>query len=331
MNFKLGSLGKIKAVCLVDSTRSLLLYALIYGKEQFESTFFFVSDAISADVCHKLIYSKRLSRIKFNAKNFLGRFLSRYFLYHCAYFRWPFLKYIPIYGADHLWFSSLLIKKRKITVIEDGLANYSESTIKQTIISKHSFFYRISFGPLLCKGAYGYSDQVTHVMLTGITTIPECIKNKAVIVDILDLWKAFDGKRFLLNLFGVTNSDLSILQKKRVLILTQPFNVDIGDEELIKIYHSVVRKYRKEDILIKTHPRDTINFETYFPGITVYSKKIPVELFALLGINFTDIYTICSTAIFSFPDTIQKHFLGTVCHPLLLEKYGKITMENFAK
>ena len=39
MNFKLGSLGKIKAVCLVDSTRSLLLYALIYGKEQFESTF----------------------------------------------------------------------------------------------------------------------------------------------------------------------------------------------------------------------------------------------------------------------------------------------------
>ena len=331
MNFRLNYSKKIEAVCLVDSTRSLLLYALVYGKDQFESTFFFVSDAISVDVCNKLVYFKKLSRQKFCNKGFIGRFLTRYFLCHCAYLRWPFLKSVPIYGADHLWFSSLLVRKRSITVIEDGLSNYNESTIMETIIDKHQILYRKSFGPLLCKGAYGYSDQVPQVILTGITTIPECIKNKVVVINMFDLWKAFEDKIFLLSLFGFTVNDLSILQKKHILILTQPYNVDIGDEELIKIYQKVVQSYRKEDILIKTHPRDTINYELYFQDITVYSKKMPVELFALVGVNFTDIYTICSVAIFSFPDTIQKHFLGTACHPLLLEKYGKITMEDFAQ
>lgn len=326
----LATWKNIQAVCLVDSTRSLLLYALVYGKKQFESTFFFVSDAISIDVCGRLPYFKNLSRQKFNRKGFLVRFFSRFFLYHCAYFRWPFLKYVPIYGADHLWYSSLLIKKRKITVIEDGLANYKESTIMQTIICKHQILYRMSFGTLLCKGAYGYSDQVSHIILTGITTIPDCIKDKAIVINMFKLWMEFPDKKFLLNLFRVTTNDLSLIQNKRILILTQPFNVDIGDEELIKIYQKVISKHKKEHILIKTHPRDTINFELYFPDITIYSKKIPVELFALLGINFSDVYTICSTAIFSFPDTIRKHFLGTVCHPLLLQKYGKITMEDFA-
>lgn len=329
MNFNSGYRQKIKAVCLVDSTRSLLLYALIYGKEQFESTFFFVSDAISENVCDKLTSFKKLSRINFTKKGFISRFLIRYLLHHSAYLRWPFLNDVPIYGADHLWFSSLLIKKRQITVIEDGLANYSESTILQTIIPKHTILYGMAFGPLLCKGAYGYSNQASHIMLTGITKIPDCIKSKVLIVNMFKLWHDFEDKRFLLNLFGVTTDDFSLLQKKRILILTQPYNVDIGDEELIKIYQNVANKYDKEDILIKKHPRDTIKYELYFPDITVYSKKIPVELFALLENNFTDVYTICSTAIFSFPDTIQKHFLGTVCHPLLLEKYGKITMENF--
>ena len=37
----------ITAVCFVDSVYSMLLYLLVYGKKQFESTYFFVSEAIS--------------------------------------------------------------------------------------------------------------------------------------------------------------------------------------------------------------------------------------------------------------------------------------------
>ena len=36
----------ITAVCFVDSVYSMLLYLLVYGKKQFESTYFFVSEAI---------------------------------------------------------------------------------------------------------------------------------------------------------------------------------------------------------------------------------------------------------------------------------------------
>ena len=37
----------LKAVCFVDSTYTMLIYMLVYGKEQFDKTFFFISDAFS--------------------------------------------------------------------------------------------------------------------------------------------------------------------------------------------------------------------------------------------------------------------------------------------
>ena len=51
----------ITAVCFVDSVYSMLLYLLVYGKKQFESTYFFVSEAISVEVQSKLKYKQFLS------------------------------------------------------------------------------------------------------------------------------------------------------------------------------------------------------------------------------------------------------------------------------
>jgi hypothetical protein len=57
----------ITAVCFVDSVYSMLLYLLVYGKKQFESTYFFVSEAISVEVQSKLKYKQFLSLHKMEA------------------------------------------------------------------------------------------------------------------------------------------------------------------------------------------------------------------------------------------------------------------------
>ncbi len=88
-----------------------------------------------------------------------------------------------------------------------------------------------------------------------------------------------------------------------MIILTQPYNIQIGDDNLIEIYRKIIDKYNSEEVVIKTHPRDNLDYEKAFPGVKVYSKKVPAELFALLGIHFDDVYTINSTSIYSMMST----------------------------
>lgn len=317
----------VKYVCFVDSAYSLLLYILLYGKVQFESTFFFASDAISKSICGKIKFYKFLSKRKLSSSPLAIRVLSRFILSRISYLRWPFLKTVPIYGADHLWFTPALLKKRSMTVLEDGLTNYSYKAMTQTLSLKHHSLYKWIAGTFMCEGEFGYSSQVHKVILTGKFAIPDCIKNKTELVDLLDLWTRAD-KEFIQNLFDLTYDDVCMIKSKRIMVLTQPYEEMIGTEELLKIYRRIVNLFKSEEVLIKTHPRDTIDYAGAFPNITVYSKKIPVELFVLLGINFTDVYTITSASIYSFPDSVKKHFLGTECHPLLMKKCGKMTMEN---
>lgn len=318
----------IKAVCFLASTYSMLLYLLVYGKEQFESTFFFVSDAVSEDVQKKIKYKKCLSYLKMTQKPFFIRVLYRFGLYCTSYFRWPFLKKLPIYGGDHLWFTPALLRKRTMIVLEDGLANYDINEITRTTHLHPKWLYKLLYGPLMGEGEYGYPRQSKKVVMTGIDEIPQCVKNKATVVDLNKLWNQSEAQEYIKYLFGFGNEDISMLKRKKVVILTQPYNQDVGDDVMIKIYGDIITKYQPEEVLLKTHPRDSIDYAKVFPNITVYSKKLPAELFAFVGIHFDDVYTIDSTAIYSFPKDSRLHYLGRECHPRLEEQYGKNTIKG---
>ena len=113
-----------------------------------------------------------------------------------------------------------------------------------------------------------------------------------------------------------------------MIILAQPFNQGVGDEVMREIYQGIINQYNAEDVVIKTHPRDTMDYRGMFPDVMVYSKKMPAELFSLIGLYFTDAYTINSTSIFSFPKECKKHLLGIKCHPELLNLYGQFEIEE---
>ncbi|SHF38991.1 Glycosyltransferase family 52 [Bacteroides faecichinchillae] len=318
----------IKAVCFLASTYSMLLYLLVYGKEQFESTFFFVSDAISEEVQKKMKYKKCLSYLKMIRKPYLMRVLYRFGLYCTSYFRWPFLKKLPIYGGDHLWFTPALLRKRTMVVLEDGLANYDINEITRTTNLHPKWLYKLLYGPIMGEGEYGYPRQSKKVVMTGIDEIPQCVKNKATVIDLNKMWNQSEAQEYIKYLFDFDNEDISMLKGKKVIILTQPYNQDVGDDVMINIYGDIIAKYQPEDVLLKTHPRDSIDYTKVFPNITVYSRKLPAELFALVGIHFDDVYTIDSTAIYSFPKDSRLHYLGLECHPRLEEQYGKSTIKG---
>lgn len=81
-------------------------------------------------------------------------------------------------------------------------------------------------------------------------------------------------------------------------------------------------EYNPENILIKTHPRDTIDYKKFFKEYQVLQSSIPMELLNVFGFNFDTAITISSNAIFSLPDKTHKIILGHECHPVLLEKMG---------
>ncbi len=321
----------LKAVCFVASTYSMLMYLLVYGKEQFDLTFFFVSDAISPEVQSKLKYKEYLSYLKMIKKSYFIRIIYRFGLYCTSYFKWPFLRTLPIYGGDHLWFTPALLHKRSMVVLEDGLANYDVRELVKTSLLKHKWIYKLLFGPSICEGEYGYSKYASQLILTNIGSIPACVEHKVKLIDIRNLWETCNAKEYVLDLFGFEKSDIEKLRTKKVIILTQPYNVDVGDEVMREIYQDIIDQHETEDVVIKTHPRDYMDYKGMFPHVMVYSQKMPAELFALMGIKFTDVYTIDSTAIYSFPKDCNLHYLGYKCHPVLLKRYGQSTIQGPAQ
>jgi len=57
--------------------------------------------------------------------------------------------------------------------------------------------------------------------------------------------------------------------------------VDCGfsETEEKELYESIIRKYSNfEDVVIKLHPRDLLDYKKYFPNVSVFDSKAPMQL-----------------------------------------------------
>ena len=103
-------------------------------------------------------------------------------------------------------------------------------------------------------------------------SIPACLKEKAILVNISNFWETFDYKDYILDMFSFNKEEIEKLREKKVIILAQPFNQGVGDEVMREIYQGIINQYNAEDVVIKTHPRDTMDYRGMFPDVMVYSK-----------------------------------------------------------
>lgn len=309
--------------CIVGTVYSLLLYLLFKSEKEINETFFFLGAGIPSNVRNNIHNKKFIDDRISNWKGY-KRFIWKIVLKLKKELFWRFIYNTKIYGHDHLVFSPILIGNNHMTVIEDGLGNYNElinnvpkvSTIRRKIIKL--------YGRLTLEPKYGKSKYVDKIIMTGkLPIIPE-IKDKVELVNVKRMWElsTLEKKELITKIFSINFTEIENCRKRNILLLTQPFNDILTDKELIKIYRDILMEYNPENILIKTHPRDTIDYKKFFKEYQVLQSSIPMELLNVFGFNFDTAITISSNAIFSLPDKTHKIILGHECHPVLLEKMG---------
>lgn len=313
---------EIDNVCIVNTVYSFFLYLLLVDESEYKKTFFFCSEKFPLEIRSKLNHYcfARLS------SNIFVQIFMRIAINYLSYFCWPFLKTAKIYGGDNYYYSSGLIKNRSMILIEDGIWNYAD----HNKVIKFKYLRRLLFGKIVSQGAWGRSDNVEKIILTGIKEIPESIKYKSEIISIEELWNnsSIGKKTKILEYFNFSYDEIKYVSKFKILVLTQPLSEDLLMPEYDKL--NLYRKLLcdvigKEPILFKLHPRDKTDYRKYFSNIEIFDKPIPMEILSLFGIRFDKVYTIFSTAAKNLPYKSEVHFLGTSCHYNLLKTYGDIS------
>jgi Glycosyltransferase family 52. len=326
---------KISHVCIVDTVYTLMFYYLNYSVEEIDNTFFFVSTGIPRSE------RERLPQHHFFKKknSILQRFLFRFNLRVFSRLRWSFLKSKPIYGSDHLTFSSGIIGNRKYTLLEDGPYtasyhfdyNYYQEVLKQRSSKIRNFFVDMLCGRVFLR-PYGDNSQCEHIIFSAEDMHPVLL-GKDIQVNPLDkLWEeaSVEKKEKIMRLFDITDNDITFLNSKPIILLTQTFFKDnvISEEEQVQIYDKIIKQYPTKDIILKPHPRDPINYSYYFPDIAIFEKILPNQLLDLLDVRFKKAVTVTSSSVLSFPYKIEIDWIGTKIHPKLIDALGDIKMPN---
>lgn len=311
---------KFKNVLIVNNLYCLLFFLLI-KRDEIEDTFFIFDDDIPDDMVGRFKHkTKILTPLSQIGKAWLVLKLRFY-----AATKFRFVRYAHIYGQDNLLITSPLIGASKMSVIEDGLANYLPYTNKR----KFKLFKRFLGGPLMSKETLGYSDCVDKIYMTELAPIPESLKNKAIVVNLHDMWEKCtkSQENRILSLFNLDKDTVEQFQSISSVLLTQPLSEDkaLSEEEKVNLYSGIIKNAK---IAIKPHPRELTNYKKIFPNAIVLKPYLPIELITLIGVKFSDVYTVFSTAALGMPGNPRIHFLGTKVHPALVKKWGDIRFEN---
>ena len=299
----------MKRLAIISNMRMLLIFLLINDKELKDIGF----------ILEENVKIKKLERVYIipNNKNIIDLFINKiklYFLFCILKRKWNFNKKMDIFGADHINGSNYFLKRFNFYLLEDGTINY-----------KAEVYIRSIKNILFSKPKFGVYKNVKKIYLTGLAPIPSKIEKKVEIINLNKLWrnKTIKEKERILEIFGFNNKIIKSIEKRSLILYTQPLSEDgiLTEKEKIELYYKIILKYPKEKLILKTHPREITKYENFFKGIEILKENFPAEIFSLLGIEFQKGITIFSTAVL---DSAIKEidFYGTEVHPKLYEKFG---------
>jgi len=322
---------QVQRVCIVETVYCLLLYLLYSTKEEIENTCFFIGD-----VLQPLFSGKKFHFYAFKRRdNTFLRMIFKISLRCFSCFRWNFLKTAKIFGQDHIQFFSGLAGNRKYTLLEDSATVFS--SYFNTVFYKKNKQLRESWKGNMLKLLYGktfawefgQSNQCENIILTKESDLKFLGNRQTTLFDLEKFWQnaSKEKQELILNLFDLDLSESFFSNPKNIIIFTQPFYVDIpgfSKQEQIDLYREVVEDYPQNEIVIKVHPRDKINYHTYFPDTEIFNKPIPMQLISLLGVRFEKAVTFSSSSVLSFPYEIEVKKIGISSNKKLEEFFGKL-------
>ena len=298
----------------------------------FNHTYYFVNETIPEIARQKI----PCSCFDYYSKSFiqkLRRRLQKIRLRLCKYQDYPFLKTAELFAYD-LPFLSLCIGNHSysslsdapnwLTVTQPGSANYIRRQKKaNSLLGK---IQSVVFGDIFVH-YLGNNKQCKAFYLTEKNTSP-VLEGKSVYIHTLESMyenSSVKKRQFLVDMFGITREEINLFSKHPNLFFSQPFlhDCDITEEEYIELLQKIFRKYPKESIIIKTHPRDDFDYAKYFPELAVFSKSISSQFLYMIGVRPHKLITIASTAIEGFPESIECDYYGTSIHPKVEKLMGK--------
>ena len=324
---------KYHRVCFPGSLYVFTFYLLISSKDEILDTIYFFDKNIRESIINKM---PKVRFLKDNCKNrfvlALSSFLNK--------FIYPELKNAEIFGLDFRWD---ILRGHKMNYIEDAPLVFDIwetgpmfqgylKTKKGNILKK--IIRRFLFGEY-----YGFPVATSSMVSDIYTSFPAekiYLQNKVHhVVDLNKKWaeSSQEKKDLILSIFDISQESLARIQAKKIILLTQAFSDDhfVTEEEQVEIYRKILSNYDEDDVVIKPHPRDKIDYRKYFPKVMYFDKTVAMQFLAILGIKFERVVTVSSSAALSFGIDIPIDWYGYRVHPGILKGEGVRTLEDAKK
>lgn len=293
-------------VCIPCSMYCMAYYLLMSTKEEIDNTFFFFAHTIPANLRKSFPNS---AYIDLNGWMFKYKPILALYMLIKRCIKWPFLFKADIYGLDFYWY---LLRGLKNNYVEDAPFVLD---IWETTSQYQSYIAGLKAHPLkkwirqLLYGEYylhpiGTSSSTKAIYTTAPYNKPYHHGLPNIVIDLQKAWQdsSEEKKEYILSVYDIAKEDLILMQQRNVIILTQPMCVDhvMSQDQQIAIYKQMIDKYGGENIIIKTHPRDLVDYKAFFQNVIIFNKAIPMQLLTILGVNFKKVLTVNSSAALSF-------------------------------
>jgi len=321
-----------KKVCVVGTAYALLLYLLHLGEEDWSNTLFVFQDTIPGRVRS---YFPNSICIPSTGRRGMSKI---YVLWRCVVIgtrllcmrrRWR--RCHKCYAQDNLFAAPFVIGRRPYVLLSDGPMVYSvnEDMYRATAdLWRTDFrrrFIRFLFG-IPCYGLTAGQNSQCVGVVEGEHDPSPILREKTVhLVDVRMTWNGLSDARrkLLLSVFDVNVRLLQQASSMEAVLITQPFasDGDVSEGDLINIYQRALVGVNMSRLIIKPHPRDTVDYSKAFPGATILSAFVPFQLLSAMGFRFRKAVTISSSSISDVEDA-EIVWIGNEIDNRIVERYG---------
>lgn len=331
---------KYKNTCIVGSVYGLIVYLLQCPDDDVKRTYYCVDTAIQSAINVEGLDVKwfdwfvKEKQNKTNGSTWLWRWRRI-----STFFKYFFIRFTHIYAQDQLIYAPLIINRHSYVLIEDAprifticeeIPHWQPFELPRTFKGMKK---RIRMGAIYGR-FLGTNKYCKNRLITSSDDVKSrhLIGRKFTLLNLQELWKEASSykKTIILRMFNISDDLLLRCSKCQSVLLTQPYFDDglVTEQELVDVYKPYIEKYSNGGIIIKPHPRDTVNYEKYFPNVIYVKTKAPMELFSILGIHFKNAITICSMAVTSLPKPVNIIWIGAGVHPNISRLYGDLQLKD---
>lgn len=220
--------------------------------------------------------------------------------------------------------------------LEDGTGNYNPKVYLEdvkTLKQKFYFYiesivYYLFFKKKLLNEKEKLFKRINRYYATEMAPKDLLFENITQRISLKKLWKGKkeEEKQEILKIFNFDESILTKLKKGKILLLTQALDNGglISEKEKIELYKRILEKYPKQEVIIKTHPRETTDYRKIFKEYIIIDEQFPMELIPLIGENIQKVVTISSGGVNLFVGKAEIDFYGNEISERLLKKAGSL-------